>query len=89
MNPIDSLEKIIPARYVPYVMFVVLCLPYVGRAIAALRNDHGLMGVFRGIMWGDPKAPGAVKLADDRDTQQFVRQQTYQPPPSPLAPPKP
>jgi len=64
---IDQFEKIIPAKYVPFVAFAVLCLPYVGRAIAALRNGHGIKGVLRAIWQGDPKPGDVVKAADAQD----------------------
>jgi len=88
MNPIDQIEKIIPARYVPYALFLAAMTPYLGRAYAALKNNHGIMGILRAIWLGDPKPLNQVKLADDTATQIFVKQQAYVPPPGPLAPPK-
>ena len=71
---INQFEKIIPAQYVPYVGFFVLCLPYIGRAYAALRNGHGILGILRAIWQGDPKPLSVVKQADQADAQRFQAQ---------------
>ena len=87
IDPIlDQIEKVLPARYTPWLILLILCLPYIGRAYAALKNGHGIIGIIRAILYGDPKPLDVVKDADAKD----MAAEKYQPPPGagPVAPPR-
>jgi hypothetical protein len=77
MDPIlDQVEKIIPPRYMPWIVLMLWVVPYLTRSYAALKNGHGIIGIVRAILWGDPKPLAIVKEADDSDTQIFRKEQT-------------
>ena len=48
----DTLAKVLPPKYASYASVVMVLVPWVGRAFYALKNDGGLIGVYRSILYG-------------------------------------
>jgi hypothetical protein len=48
----EQIEKVIPAKYLPWLAIAAWLVPYLGRAYTALKNGGGIYGVYRAIVFG-------------------------------------
>jgi hypothetical protein len=49
---IDSLNKIVPEKYQPYLLAAGIILPWIGRCITAARNGGGLIQMVKSVFYG-------------------------------------
>ena len=48
----DTLAKLLPAKYAPWLLAIPIIVPWIGRGATALKNGGGLVGVYRSIVYG-------------------------------------
>ena len=66
-DTITQLKGLLPANIFNYILIAGIVLPWIGRALTALRNGGGLLGVWRSIFYGSTTihndTPGTIPLS--------------------------
>lgn len=84
----DDFLKLLPAKYLPYGTVILVLVPMLGRAYHALAAGTGLVGVFRGILFGTNAPKDALTPSEAANLRATVIKDVPagQPVPVPTAP---